>query len=138
MNNGQQNVRIKENSSQVFTTVSIDQFLNQKSNIVLSSEIWSNDKLICDGQYYFTKPKDLNLRKTIINIEVKRENNEYLILLTSEKLAKAVCLSCTMDGFFSDNYFDLLPGEEKTVRFTSDQTNDENPEFEIKCLNNIY
>ena len=134
----QKNVRIKKNSSKIFATVSTDQFLNQKSNMVLSSEIWSNDELFCDAQYYFTKPEDLNLRKTIINMEVKKENNEYLILLTSEKLAKAVCLSCTMDGVFSDNYFDLLPGEEKTIRFTSDRTNDENPEFEIKCLNNIY
>jgi len=138
LNNGQQNVRIEENSSQVFTTVSIDHFLGQKSNIVLSSEIWRNDKLLCDGQYYFTKPKDLNLYETVINIDVKNDSNEYTITLTSEKLAKAVCLSCTLNGFFSDNYFDLLPGEEKTVRFTSDQTNDENPEFEIKCLNNIY
>ncbi|RLC23380.1 MAG: glycoside hydrolase family 2 protein [Deltaproteobacteria bacterium] len=132
------NVRIKENSSKIFATVSTDQFLNQKSNIVLLSEIWYNDELLCNSRYYFTRPKDLNLPEANISIEVKRENNEYLILLTSEKLAKAVCLSCTMDGFFSDNYFDLLPGEEKTIRFTSDCTNDENPKFEIKCLNNIY
>ena len=105
---------------------------------MLSSEIWRNDKLLCDGQYYFAKPKDLNLFEASISMEVKKESKDYLITLTSEKLAKAVCLSCTMDGFFSDNYFDLLPAEEKTVRFTSDHTIDENPKFEIKCLNNLY
>ena len=138
LKNGQQNVRIKKNSSQVFTTVSTDQHLGQKSNIVLSSEIWSNDELLCNAQYYFTKPNDLNLQKASISKKVKKESKDYLITLTSEKLAKAVCISCTIDGFFSDNYFDLLPGEEKSVRVTCDLTNDKNPKFEIKCLNNIY
>jgi beta-mannosidase len=138
LKNEQQNVRIKKNSSQVLTTVLTDQLLGQKSNIVLSSEIWSNDKLLCDGQYYFTKPKDLNLHETVFNMDVKKDSNEYTITLTSEKLAKAVCLSCAIDGFFSDNYFDLLPNEKKIVRFISDLTKDKNPEFEIKCLNNIY
>jgi beta-mannosidase len=37
--------------------------------------------------------------------------------VTAAKLARDVYLTDAADGFFSDNYFDLLPGETATVSF---------------------
>ncbi|MCB0599453.1 MAG: hypothetical protein KDD28_35620, partial [Phaeodactylibacter sp.] len=43
--------------------------------------------------------------------------------LKAEKLAKNVFLQFEeSEGFFSDNYFDLQPGEEKTLTFQEDKT----------------
>ena len=39
--------------------------------------------------------------------------------VTARKLARAVWLSSSSaDGFFSDNFFDLLPGESASVEWT--------------------
>lgn len=43
---------------------------------------------------------------------------------------------CNFDGHFSDNFFDLLPGEEKTVFFTTtDLIKDF--DFKITSLNDL-
>lgn len=69
--------------------------------------------------YYFVYPKDLNLPETTIERSVTKEGDYYLITLKSNKLAKDVRLSeqSGILGHFSDNYFDLRPGESKTVVF---------------------
>ncbi len=61
--------------------------------------------------------------------EIMKIENGYQINLKTNKLAKNVFLSINADGFFSDNYFDMLPGEEKTIEFSS---HDEINEFESK------
>ncbi|MNF11119.1 hypothetical protein D3C80_2122580 [compost metagenome] len=37
--------------------------------------------------------------------------------VSSDVLARGVYLTAEQEGIFSDNFFDLLPGEEKTVQF---------------------
>jgi beta-mannosidase len=41
--------------------------------------------------------------------------------LSSDKFARYVFLSIDKQGFFSDNYFNLMPGEKKTITFTTSQ-----------------
>jgi beta-mannosidase len=56
---------------------------------------------------------------------IKQNQNEWTVSLTASTLAKDVYLSFdTVMGKWSDNYFDLRPGAEKTVIFT--------PEIKIK------
>ena len=44
----------------------------------------------------------------------------YQLTLTSPALAREVCLTLAQgEGFFTDNYFDLLPGETKRLAFWS-------------------
>ena len=64
------------------------------------------------GLYYFVRPKDLALPNAQITMVLKGNS----ILLRSDVLVKDVCLD-TEEGLyeFGDNYFDLLPGEEKWV-----------------------
>jgi len=62
------------------------------------------------------------------------------IALTTDRLAKNVFLSADeIDGFFSDNYFDLLPGETITINFTSNDTlKDFESKLKIKSLVDSY
>lgn len=71
--------------------------------------------------FYFETPRKLALAPTRIALGVEQVNEGYRITLQSDKLAKNVYLSTANDGFFSDNFFDLLPGERKTVLFKTDR-----------------
>jgi beta-mannosidase len=68
---------------------------------------------------YFKKTKDLQLPKPEIKVAVAPGANGALAVSVSAKqLARNVFLaSGAVDGFFEDNYFDVLPGETVTVAF---------------------
>ena len=76
------------------------------------------DEVVDRGLYYFLYPKELTLPRP--NIDLQFNGNK--ITMKSDVLAKGVALSLKpmegvseMDLHFTDNYFDLLPGEEKEV-----------------------
>nr|GFC66902.1 beta-mannosidase [Tanacetum cinerariifolium] len=60
-------------------------------------------------------------RTTAIPASLQQANDStYQVTLKSKTLAREVNLSLAQgDGFFGDNYFDLLPGETKTLTFTA-------------------
>lgn len=77
-------------------------------SLTMSSEIKGGTTL-----FYFVKPKDLKLTKPNINI---KKLDELTYQITSDVLAKDVFLSADEDVFFSDNFFDVLPGEKVTIK----------------------
>jgi beta-mannosidase len=88
-------------------------------NALLYTEVKEGDKVLSSNILYFLPPKDLNLPKTFVISEIKNDAGSYLLRLSSAKLVKNLYLSLQDgDGFFSDNYFDILPGQEVTIRFT--------------------
>ncbi|MCB0527320.1 MAG: glycoside hydrolase family 2 protein [Saprospiraceae bacterium] len=89
--------------------------------------------------FYLAPPRKLHLPKTRIHMKVEQVNEGYRISLESDRLAKNVMLSADADGFFSDNYFDMLPGERKTVLFRTNSVLD-NPQsaFSLKSLVDTY
>lgn len=86
---------------------------------------------------YFTQPKNLALSRCEVKMNITAVENGDLIRLSTNRLAKNVVIQTEADGFFSDNYFDLLPGENKTVYFRS-KNNDEIPVFKIKTLADTF
>ena len=68
---------------------------------------------------YFKKTKDLQLPKPEIKLAVAPGANGALaVSVGAKQLARNVFLaSGAIDGFFDDNYFDVLPGETVTVTF---------------------
>jgi beta-mannosidase len=68
---------------------------------------------------YFKKTKDLQLPKPDIKLAVAAGANGALaVSVGAKQLARNVFLaSGNIDGFFDDNYFDVLPGETVTVSF---------------------
>jgi len=90
------------------------------NNVVLNIEVKTEDKLLTDNNYYFTVEKNLSLTKPNITVKSNLKNNKTTrITLKTDVLAKNVYLAFPeKEGHFSDNYFDLLPGQEKVVTFT--------------------
>jgi beta-mannosidase len=68
---------------------------------------------------FFKKTKDLQLPKPDVKLAVTAGANGTLaVSVGARQLARNVFLaSGAVDGFFDDNYFDVLPGETVTVSF---------------------
>jgi beta-mannosidase len=83
---------------------------------VLQVEFISKDDTVM-GLHYFVNPKNLALPNAQLTMTLKGNS----LLLRSDVLVKDLYLD-TEDGryTFSDNYFDLLPGEEKWVAVKTD------------------
>lgn len=120
-NNQQIDVEIPVNSSKVHFSEIVKDFLkgNSKENVVLSLSLIHDDKKLTENVFYFDEVKDLDLPKVSPKLSVSSDDNGYRVEISSEQLAKNVYLSIPGSiGQFSDNYFDLLPGETKVVYFS--------------------
>ena len=84
--------------------------------LVMVLELRSGDSVLSQDLSYFTFPKDLQLSKADISVRSEKTIKGYRLSLTTNTLAKDVYLSIEgTPSVFSDNFFDLLPGTEKTV-----------------------
>lgn len=111
-------VYIVNNTSRSYLNLSVREVTagQDSQNLVLVTRIVSEGNVLAENLLYFKEPKDLALEKPSINIEMSKTDKGYKLDLKSNKLAKDVCLSLEeQNGFFTDNYFDLLPGFTKTI-----------------------
>ena len=100
----------------------------------------SKGKMIAQEIHYFDVPKNLNLPETNINRSIKIEDGKLTVLLSSKKLAKDVFVEIPIQGAkFSDNFFDLLPGERKIVTITAPEIKKNmDPSITVKHLRETY
>jgi beta-mannosidase len=87
--------------------------LNMKKNFSFAEITFGNIQAV----HYFVKPKDLALRNEQIEVTQSENKLGISISLRSKTLQKDVFLSADEPGHYSDNFFDLLPEETKTVQF---------------------
>ena len=115
----QRNISVAPLQSQSYFSVPVSQFLTNRDskNVMIYCELIVNGKVISTNEYFFEPFKSLSLPASQISFDVARIRNGYKITLTTDKLAKAVYMSTKTDGFFSDNYFDLLPDKPIEVEF---------------------
>jgi beta-mannosidase len=122
-------VGIPANSSRIYFDTTLEKIapkLNLQSHLLLFRLISGRDTL-ARKILYFQSPKNLNLDSVIVQRKVTEIPEGYAIDLYADKLAKNVFLSNFFtQGDFSDNYFDMLPGESRKVIFT---TTTKNPNF---------
>ncbi|MEZ5195503.1 MAG: glycoside hydrolase family 2 protein [Bacteroidales bacterium] len=110
-------VEIGANSSNTYFMKKISRF--SKKDCLFTASLLSEGNELASNKYYFLPTKYLNLPEPKIEKKIVETEGGFRIILSSGHLAKNVFLSIDKDGFFSDNYFDLLPGEEKQVNFIS-------------------
>jgi beta-mannosidase len=125
-------IAVRPNTSRIYLTMSKNELLatTNECSTVLVSRFNSRPGDVSENFTYFRFPKDLELHKPAYTITAKKVKQGYEISLTASTLAKNVCLSCTgTEGFFSDNYFDLVPHEVKKICF---QTNEKIKDIEQK------
>ena len=72
---------------------------------------------------YFVSPKELDLAQPNIESKLIRTSEGWVIEVRTDRLAKNVFLTMEgQEGQFSDNYFDLLPGEMVSVSFRAEES----------------
>lgn len=97
-----------------------------------------NNKEVTRCVYYFVPTKDLELPDTVIRHKTKYKNGKYEVTLTATELAKDVYIQIPVQGArFSDNFFDLLPGEKRLITIESPKLTGKE-EITIKHLRETY
>lgn len=77
---------------------------------------------MAESVYFFRKTKELLLPQTTVSYKMKLTEGRCELTLSSSKLAKDLFIETPIQGArFSDNFFDLLPGQPKKVIITSPQ-----------------
>ena len=116
---GTQELSVKKNLSIIAKSFPEDELKKWEplENKVVVVKIFSNNKKLASASKVFTKTKDLKLHTDKPYFEVSKIKDGYLLTLKSTILIKGLQISCSEDGVFSDNYFDLLPRESKVVFF---------------------
>jgi len=78
----------------------------------------NTDKLLSSRTIVTGIPLNLNLPEQNVKYQSKMDNEQWEIMLSSDVFIKDVYLiSDNVEGQFSDNYFNLLPGEKKIIKF---------------------
>ncbi len=118
--------RIGPNASRCCFETDLQELLAGKNNraLVLTVEFLTASLGYARSHCYFVPPKELELTDPGIKAEVDDAPNGYNITLSCESLAKNVYLSADDDsvhGFFTDNYFDLLPRSPVTINYITDK-----------------
>jgi len=112
-----QDIVLAPNASKVYASFTRKDLLGAASSkqVMFVTEISEAGRVLNRNIHWFEKTKDLELPKPELKSEVSGgEKGIFAVKLTSNKLARAVFLH-GVEGFFEDNYFDLLPGETVTV-----------------------
>lgn len=100
---------------------------------ILDVSLRLNERLVAERIHYFGKPKELPFTEPGIKLKTTPDGNDVLISLSTTKPAKNVFLNASTSGFFSDNYFDMLPGRTYHIRF-SNFSSGTFPEIKIKTI----
>ena len=111
-------IEVKANQTNQVLKIPMSMFsqagpLNQ---FVIKAEFYSeNDTLLAKNKIYLVPPKDLDLPDPGMAYSVSDFEDYYAVTVKAERLAKNIFVSSALPSNFSENYFDLLPGEEKTI-----------------------
>lgn len=120
-------VTVPANTSANFFEVNKSTFLAETGNLtdqaVLSCELLQDGNVISKNTLFFIPYKELKIEKPQVSYEFTSVGGGFDITLKTDKLAKNVYLQIgDEEGFFTDNYFDMLPGETVTIRLETDIT----------------
>ena len=134
-----QQLIVKANSVSSVSVQPTKQWTQNEANTYLSLSLKTKDEVLAKKIYFFTQPKNLKLTTPNIVSKVVKQGADWRITLKTNVLAKDLYLNFAgIEGFFSDNYFDLLPGQERTLTFTPKDKNQNPTKLEMMSLADSY
>lgn len=105
-------VKVPAISSKVYFDINRSDFLKNKDSrsLLLVVELIKNEDIIASNYFYFHLFMELNIPSPKITHSLTKTDKGFEIKIKTDKLAKNVFIEIgDEEGFFSDNYFDLLP-----------------------------
>ncbi len=128
----QLNMNISANSSQLAIELPINE---------IKEKLGKNSVLVCEISYengfdrsYWTPglPQDIKYPKANLKVTQQHGNTEGVVTITTDKWARVVTLDADLD--FEDNYFEMLPGETRTIKWKS-RAVPFNGKIDVSCWN---
>jgi beta-mannosidase len=93
------------------------------ASVFAAADIIVEGKTVSANLVYFVPERDLKLPKPTIRAELVQEGKQFQLRMLSNMLARSVYVSFDSDDVrLSDNYFDLLPGEERRIVVSGAET----------------
>lgn len=90
---------------------------HKPDDLVIVASLSVRNIEVSPNLFYLVKPKDLQLTKPVVEFNVNDAGTDWIISVHSDRLAKNLMMTWNgRAGIFSDNYFDILPGETKEIR----------------------
>ena len=115
--------KLSANTSMLFLKKRVDEFLSKQDAVTSFLRFTlkaKNGAALADEVFYFAYPKDQKLPEARIETSVKRRGEAIEMTLKADKLARDIFIEVPVQGVrFSDNFFDLLPGQRKKITITS-------------------
>ena len=123
------NVTLPPNTSKIQFSAPVKNVLGGKkpNEVFVNARFTENGKegKIVTNNYFFDRYKNIDFPKADIRITSVPARDGYDLTVSSDVFARGVFLSLDgIDNFFSDNYFDLLPGEPVTIHVTTSLNKD--------------
>ncbi len=109
----------------------------------LKSDVGNNAVLVCevssiagiDRSYWFpARPQDVNYEPVSLKVSQTKDYNSGSVSITADQWAHVVTLEADVD--FEDNYFELLPGESRTIKWKA-RTAPFAGDIKVSCWNQL-
>jgi beta-mannosidase len=111
---------IPKQSARKIAEVDFELSLAQKQSTVLWIRLESGGRLVSENQVSFVPDKHLRLKKGTIRTRFLIDHGRPAVGLTANTFMKYVELSLNRDLRWEDNYFYLIPGQERIVAADED------------------
>ena len=111
-------ITLAANTSKTYFNANIATLTAGKNDneVVINARFMEEKCETVSNNYFLTRNKDINYPKTVIKTSSVASKGGFDVTLSSDVFARGVFMSIEgIDNFFSDNYFDLLPGEPVTI-----------------------
>ena len=135
-------VEIPANSSDNYFNENIYEFLYRKNSreLLFSAKLIENGNVLSDNIFFFRPFKDLKVPAPNVEYTMAKTDSGFDIEISTDKLAKNVYLQTQEDaGFFSDNYFDMLPGETRIISLKTELNENElNEMLTVRTLDDAF
>ncbi len=117
----QLNGDVSANASTLYATQPYADWATQPRNSFLLLTLKdSKGHTLCEQVYYFNYARDLDLPRADIRCSTKQSDGTCELTLTARQLARDVFVETPLQGAqFSDNFFDILPGQTRRITITS-------------------
>lgn len=113
-------VKVKPLAGEIYLSLLKSELLqgHDPRAVFLNCEVWEKGSLAASNRLFFAPFKDLRTQEPKISAEAAQHGGAFRVTLRARSLARGVHLSAgRLEGSFSDNFFDLVPGKEASVEF---------------------
>jgi beta-mannosidase len=108
LKNWEEDITVHANSSSLVYTIDVSEFESRKNEIFIHGKFSDAENI-----YYFVSPKEMKLKEAPIKELVydTADGSGYILMLTSPSLQRFVEIQSDYPGYWSNNYFDILPNK---------------------------